>query len=124
MGQRNSHARRILVVRTGSVFEEGVELLLTRDAKLEVRGVHYDDETNFLRRVSTIFPDVVVISETGPLDYTRVFDLLASIQNHTPITVVVVRPNSNTVDVYEKRRAVTERGEDLLALVRARDLND
>lgn len=121
MVQPNRGMRRVLVVRTGSMFEEGVEMLLTRDASLEVRGVRCDDEAMFLGDVSAIFPDVIVLNEAGPLDYLHVFELIDTIQNHAPITIIVIRPQTGTVDVYEKRTSFAERSEDLLDLIRDRN---
>jgi DNA-binding NarL/FixJ family response regulator len=109
---------RILVVESESLFGDAVASLLREAHDLQVRDVAYTDDTAFLRDVSDLRPDAILLNEKGPLDSRRILELLANIPTLASLRVIVVRPDDNMIDVYERQRVTAHQGADLLALVR------
>ena len=110
---------RVLQVSNGTVFDEGLLNLLKDEADLRVSTVAFVDELTFLRNVIETHPDVIVFNEAGPLYLARIFELLMSLPFRSVLRVVVVRVNSNMVDLYERRQVITQQRSDFAALIRS-----
>ena len=110
---------RVLMVKCGSLLDEGVESLLLQEADLQVTGITYSDEIAFLQDVSHARPGAILLNEAGPLDSVRIFELLKDLPALATLRVIIIRPDDNTIDVYEKRRIIVARSGDLLALIRS-----
>ena len=110
--------RRVLIVQSGSVLDEGVENLLMREADLEVSGRNYADEAAFVQDVVRTQPDAVVLNEAGPLNLARIMELLNDCPTLETVRVVIVRLDDNTIDVFERQRVIATQVGDLVRLIR------
>ena len=113
--------RRVLVIESGSLLDEGVESLLVHETDLQVSGISYADDDTFLHDVSDARPDVILLNEAGPLDSARIFELLKNLPGLATLRIIVVRPDDNTIDLYERQRVEAIQSNDLLALIRRGD---
>jgi DNA-binding NarL/FixJ family response regulator len=111
--------RRVLIVEGGSLLEESLQALLSREPDLQVMVASFADETAFLRDVAATRPDVILMSESGPLTSERMVELLKRVPALTWLRVIAVRPQDNTINVYEHQRVVINEVGDLLNLVRS-----
>ena len=119
MSQRNIPPWRVIVVGASSLFEEGVTKLLAEEPNLQVSSITYIDDITLLQEISHAQPDMVVLNEARLLDSVRTVELLMKIlEDLTNSQVIVIRPDSNTIDIYEKREITAYEGADLLALIR------
>ena len=118
MRKLNYAARRVLIVASGSLLEEGMGSLLKRADDLQVSDIAYTDDTTFLQDLSDIRPDVILLNETGALDSVRILELLKGLPTLATLRVIVVRSDDNMIDVYERRRVATTQSADLIATVR------
>ena len=107
--------QRVLLIASGSLLDEGVESLLKPEIDLQVSGITPTDETTLLEDIARVQPDVILLNEVEPSDAARIFALL---QGVPAVRMIVVRLNTNTVDVYQKQQVQGVKSNDLLALIR------
>ena len=107
--------QRVLLIKSGSLQDEGVESLLRQEIDLQVSGITPTDETTLLGDIERVRPDVILLNEVEPSDATRIFALL---QGTPAVRMFVVRLNTNTIDVYQKQQIRDVQSNDLLALIR------
>ncbi len=115
-------AQRVLIVGSGSLFDEGLRHLLLREqAHLEVSSVIYMSDADFLQHVFTQRPTVIVLFEGGPLSVSRVFELIGDIPGMaTTLRVITVLAETSAVEVYEHQQVTTittARGGDFIDLI-------
>ena len=110
--------QNVLVIESASLLDQGVESLLKCEADLQVSGVAYADESTFLQDITELRPDVILLNEAGPLDSARILDLLQNLPTLAALRVIIVRPDDNRIDVYEKKQVLATHSDDLIALIR------
>ena len=120
--QTQALARRVLIVKTGSVLAAGAQLLLAADAGLQVSSLSFTDEATLLQDIAAIAPDVVVLTEDGSLEAGCALRLFQSDLLATRLTVVVIRAGSGVLDIYEMRSVETRHSHEFVALVRSSQL--
>ncbi len=111
----------VLQVHTDSAWELGLAGSLRQEPDLEVHGVTYTNETTFLRDVTRIQPDVILLNEDGPLSLAQLRQLLASVPARSSLRIIVVNLRSNVIDIYdphERRQVVMTRLDDLPDCIR------
>jgi DNA-binding NarL/FixJ family response regulator len=111
----------VLVVEGGSLLEEGMEALLSREPDMQVIGIPFASETSFLQDVADMRPDVILMNEAGPLTSQRILELLKNLPTLAALRVITVRPQDNTIDLYERQRVVVTEVDDLLSLIRSEE---
>ena len=111
-------AKRVLVVETGSVLDEGIKSLLLREPELQVETATYANSTTFLKDIGFVYPDVIVISEAGPLDWIQTTELLHRISPQQVLRVIVIPPGGNVLEVYDKQCLQVTHNDDLISLIR------
>ena len=116
--RRHTVVHRVLVIETGTLLDDGVESLLGQETDLQVSGISYADGATFLEDVSQARPDVILLNENGPLDSARIFELLNGLPGLASLRLIIVRPDDNTIDMYEKKQVVATHIDDLLHLIR------
>jgi len=94
--------KRVLIVETGSVLDAGIKSLLMREPELQVE-VTRANPSAFLNQVARVYPDVIVLSEAIPLDWTRNCKLLRGISPQETLRVIVARLDDNVLDIYDKQ---------------------
>ncbi len=109
----------VLVVENGTVLDEGVASILRQEPGLEVTNLVYTDESAFLDAVSRARPSIILLNETGPLDPSRVFELLDNDPAAAVPRVIMVHAGSNLLDAYERRTVVATRRSDLVTLIQS-----
>ena len=110
--------RRMLIVGNGSLFDEGLEKLLSSEHGLEVSRITYTDDAEFLQQFLRTLPEVVVLFEGGSLTVSQLFELVKDVPIPN-LQVVTVLADTSTVEMYAKRQITAVNGEDFLDLVRS-----
>lgn len=96
-------AQRIFILGS-SIFEEGIAHILRLVNGLHVSGDNYTNDASFLENIEQSQPDVILINETSQRYSARLLDLLLSLPSRDGRRVIVVRLNSNVIDVYDLPR--------------------
>jgi hypothetical protein len=110
----------VLVLESGSsLLEEGVASILKGEFDLQVSGLAFTDEPAFVEQVAHLRPDVILMNAPGLLDSARIVELLKDLPTLATLRVICVRPNDNTIDVYERRQITAV--DDLFTLIRRGD---
>ena len=118
MEQNSQAIRRVLIVQSGSLFDEGLESMLAQQTDFQVIGVHYSDDARFLLTMQREHPDVILLFEDGPLEARRVLDLLEDAPTAAPLRVITVRSGGNSLEMYARQAITTAQSQDLFALIR------
>lgn len=108
--------KRVLIVETGSVLDGGIKSLLMRESELQVTVTPFSP-TAFLNEAAPMYPDVIVLSEAIPLDWTRNCKLLRGISPRETLRVIVARPDDNVLDVYDKQCLELTCNDDLVTFI-------
>ena len=118
MPSSSQPSRRVLLIGDSSLLKEGVASLLMAELNLEVSDVTYTDDTTFVQDILRVRPEVVVLKETPALDLARFFQLLRDVPFEEALRVIVVHVEDKALDVYEKKRVIPKRSQDLVRLIR------
>jgi DNA-binding NarL/FixJ family response regulator len=116
--EKKSPSRRVLIVASGSLFDEGIKSLLRRERDLEVTSVSYTDDSAFSQEVLLKQPEVVILFEGGSLGVSRVFELIKEIPHLVAMRVITILSDSSTIEMYEKQQIPASKTDTLLALIR------
>lgn len=108
----------VLFVESGSLLDQGMESLLGREGDIQISGITYSDDDAFLRQISDLRPDVILTNAEGPLNSIQILELLEANPTLTTLKVIMVRPDDNVIDVYERQQVTARRSADLIALIR------
>lgn len=114
-------ARRVLVIHTGRLLEEGLEMLLARYARFQVSRISFqpEEETDFVQAVSALHPDVIVLDGDSSLNFAQIARLLREAMGSAPFTIITVRSDSNQIDVCQRRHVLVSESRDFLDAVSA-----
>lgn len=91
-----------------------------REPELQVATLTYSDAASFLKDSALLFPDVIVLCEARPLNWTRTSELLYGISPEETLRVIVIRPDDNILEVYDKQCQRATHNDDLINLIRHR----
>ncbi len=117
LGKTASITRRVLIVGTGSLFEQGVESLLAREANVQVSEIVHAREETFIQDVLRVQPDVIVFHEMGSFNSDRIFELLKALPEMDTLRVIILRSANAAIDLYEKRTLTATQAQDFVNLV-------
>ncbi len=117
MALRNKQLRRVLIVGTGTLLEQGVESLLAHEADIRVSEMMYTHEDTFIQDVLKAKPNVIVFHETGLFNADRIFELLKAVPEMEALRVIILRTTNATIDFYEKRIVNATQTRDFINLV-------
>jgi hypothetical protein len=109
--------RKVLIIGDASMFTSGLTAWLTCETTCQVSTICYDDEMLLQHTLIRTRPDVIVLSRAVPIEPALLLDLLMTSPELTNAQVVVVHPDDNTLEVYEKRQVAVTRGHDFITLV-------
>jgi DNA-binding NarL/FixJ family response regulator len=104
----------VLVIQNERLLGAGIENLLRREVDLQVIGATVEDEGALLRAISCARADVVVLDE-ATTDSTR---LLAVLDNHPQLRVLIVSADGSLVRTYEARQVIVTQATELVALIK------
>lgn len=118
MLQSQPPIHRVFVVGENTLFEEGIVKMLSLGTELTVTGTKYIDDPALLDALEINKPDVILLNETMSNQVLHILELLLFNPALTALYLVVIRLDSNMVDVYPlpRRFAINQRDE-LVALV-------
>ncbi len=108
--------RRVLVVQGNSLMSSGVLRLLSDEAGLKVVGTHPADEGALLTKVARFRPDVVLLEAASPL--TDPVRLLSLVQHYPALRVVVMNPDRDVAEMYDRTEVAMAEVANLLAVIR------
>ncbi len=106
--------RCVLVVENHQLLGAGIEKLLRREADLLVLGLAPENEGALLLAISQSRPDVVVLDEAT----TDAIKLVALLEHHPNLRVVVVGADDEVVRTYESRQVAVTQTTELVSLIR------
>jgi hypothetical protein len=111
----------VLVVGDGTLLDQGVTGLLSAEPDLQVASVIYHTEDELTQVLLKVQPEAIVISETAGFPTATIVDAINRLGARSKRIVIVVRPDSNIMEVSEHVTAL--HSEDLLRRIRSYDVN-
>jgi chemotaxis response regulator CheB len=108
--------RRVLVVQGDSLMSSGVLRLLSDEPGLRVIGTKPADEGALLTKVARFRPDVVLVEAASHL--TDPVRLLSLVQHYPALRVVVMGPDRDVAEMYDRTEIVMAEVANLLAVLR------
>lgn len=93
--------RRVFIVGTHTLFEEGLSNLLAKNTAMQVSNEKYTNDLWLLNTISRNQPHVILLAESDNLNSAHLLGLLFSIPVPTSLWVIVVRLADSMVDVYK-----------------------
>ena len=107
--------RRVLVIENQQLLGAAIEILLRREVDLQVVGATPENEGALLQAVRCSHADVIVLDEFTT-DSTR---LLALLEHHPGLRIVLVSALDGLVHTYEARQAMVTQATELVALIKS-----
>jgi DNA-binding NarL/FixJ family response regulator len=107
--------RRVLIVENQTLLGAGVHSLVGDETSLEVRGVSPHDPTELIRDIQSFQPDIVIVNKISGL--IAPLNLLAALENHANLQVIVVSADDNRVCIYDKRQLLVKRAADFIDII-------
>ena len=92
---------RVLVLKTGGCFEEGLGVMLGEQPGWQVFSLDYADHANLEFVLASLRPHAILVNESGAVDIPRLMDNLASLRAARPL-VIAVREADCLVTVYDR----------------------
>lgn len=115
----SQNRRRVLVVRSGSAFDDGIYRLLCQEASLQVDGYTYQDETKLLARLAQgDQPDVIVLSTSKTAGRAHLAPGLLSQLAGQAVQIILISLEDSSMEAYSRRRLTARKSDDLVALIR------
>jgi hypothetical protein len=111
----------VLVVGDGTLLDQGVTGLLSAEPDLQVSSVIYRTKDELTQTILKLQPEVIVISETSDFPTATIVDVINRVAARSKRMVIVVRPDSNIMEVSEHVTAL--HSEDLLRRIRSYGVN-
>jgi len=108
--------RRVLVVQDDSLLSSGVLRLLSSETGLRVVGTRPTNEGALIAKVARFRPDVVLLEATSHL--TNPTRLLSLVEHYPALRVVVMSPDRNVAEMYDRTEVAMAEVANLLAVIR------
>ncbi len=109
--------RRVLILENQLLVGAGLQVLLSREADLEVFGIPFLNSEDLARVINESEPDVIVLDEIGHL--TRLTGLLPLLNNVSKLRIVVVSSQDNLIRIYNKHEVLVTHASQLINIIRA-----
>jgi DNA-binding NarL/FixJ family response regulator len=110
--------RRVLIVENQTLLGAGVHSLLGDETGLDIRGISPHDQSELMQDIRCFQPDIVIMDKVSHL--IAPLNLLAALENHAQLQVIVVSADDNQVCIYDKRQLLVKRTTDFLDMIRER----
>lgn len=108
--------KKILVVATDTLPGAGLEILLSREADLEVISLASEVETDLIEAIELYMPDAVVIDQKSLTKEVSITRLLTA--NPNP-PLILVSTESNYIQIYRKHEILLTKATDLAEVIRS-----
>lgn len=102
MPDLNATHKHVFIVGNGSLFDEGIAELLTRDSHLMVSHIIYPEDGTFLEVIKRGQPDAILICEADTLEVEEIIDSISIDPIAIGLCILAVRLSSPVIEVYEK----------------------
>ena len=119
--ERGDAMRRVLIIGSQTLLDEGVTGLLQAETDLQVSRVTYRTEDDVIHSIEQLQPEVIVIGETDDLSGCQIVDAIFRQIALPNFRIILVQPDSNTMRVCDFVTASHSR--DLLRLIRSERVN-
>lgn len=111
-----TNVREVLIVMgCHLLFGAGLQGILTRRSDIHVRGVSPVSRDELLQEIDRSRPEVVILDATVPL--LNPVDLLACLEAHPSLRLLVVSLHDNVVRVYGHQQVLVTSMDDLDGLL-------
>jgi hypothetical protein len=106
----------VMLLDGNNILSAGLANLLTENQDLQFEHITKVDDISILDAISRRQPDVIVITENDPYELTRILDLLETARPDSTWRIMIVRQDSNRIDLYDKRQVMINRRQDVIDL--------
>ena len=108
---------RVLVIERDRLLGATIEALLQHRNGIEVIGISPFAETNLIKTIYHLQPDIVILSEDTFL--TKPGRLLALLEDFPKFTIVVVSANENDIQLFQKDQKSISKIADFLSTLQS-----
>ena len=112
----------VMLLDGNNILSAGLANLLTDNQQLKFEHITQVDDASILEAFGCHQPDVVVITETDHDELTRILELLQTTQPNSSWRIMIVRQDTNCIDLYDKRQVMINRRQDVIDLFNASEL--
>ena len=112
----------VMLLDGNNILSAGLANLITDNQDLQFEHITHVDDASILEAFGRRQPDVVVITESDPNDLTRILELLETTQPDSPWRIMIVRQDTNRIDLYDKRQVMINQRQDVIDLFNAPQL--
>jgi DNA-binding NarL/FixJ family response regulator len=106
----------VMLLDGNNILSAGLANLLTNNQEMQFEHISHVDDASILEAFGRRQPDVVVITESDPDDLTRILELLETTHPDGPWRIMIVRQDTNRIDLYDKRQVMINRRQDVIDL--------
>ena len=106
----------VILLDGNNILSAGLASLLTENQELQLEHITDIDDLSILETINRRQPDVIVITESDPYELARILELLESTQPDNNWRIMIVRQDSNRIDLYDKRQVMINRRQDVIDL--------
>jgi hypothetical protein len=106
----------VVLLDGNNILSAGLANLITDNQDLQFEHITQVNDASILEAFGRRQPDVVVITESDPKDLTRILELLETTQPDGPWRIMIVRQDTNRIDLYDKRQVMINRRQDVIDL--------
>ena len=106
----------VILLDGNNILSAGLASLLTENQELQLEHITNIDDLSILETINRRQPDVIVITENDPYELARILELLETTQPDNTWRIMIVRQDSNRIDLYDKRQVMISRLQDVVDL--------
>ena len=116
--ERGAAMRRVLIIGSRTLLDEGMTGLLQAETDLQVTSVAYRTVDDVIQNIVQFRPEVIVIGESNDLSGYQIVDAIYRQIALLNFRIILIQPDSNTMRVCDFVTA--SHSEDLLRLIRSK----
>ncbi len=106
----------VMLLDGNNILSAGLAYLITENQELQLEHIADVDDLSILAAISRRQPDVIVITENDPYELTRILELLETARPDSAWRIMIVRQDTNRIDLYDKRQVMISRRQDVIDL--------
>ena len=106
----------VMLLDGNNILSAGLANLITENQELQFEHVTKVDDISILMAINRRQPDVIVITEGDPYELTRILELLETTRPDSTWRIMIVRQDTNRIDLYDKRQVMINQRQDVIDL--------
>jgi hypothetical protein len=106
----------VMLLDANNILSAGLANLITENQALQFEHVTKVDDVSILAAINRRQPDVIVITEGDSDELTRILELLETTRPDGTWRIMIVRQDTNRIDLYDKRQVMINRRQDVIDL--------